>query len=464
MDIVKKNIVSIVCGVIALLALIALVWPIGPMYESFRAELKEREKANAAVQALLRAERTRPNLLGEDKHEPLGTFPSPAIIAQGHEVIGKLHENAVNLLQTAISINKRGHDLLVPTALPRPDAKALYAFRGQYQNVLSPGAPATAARPGSPAENIPDGILHSTAPPTAKEIKDALDKEWREKWETKVIKIETPSKVPGQPPVVQELDRPRVVAEFRAAHKDFEKHFREERATRFLTYMNGDALTVAQHMEPTVTPTAEDIWYAQMGLWIQQDIARQIAAMNTEAKSTSVATSPVKHVIGIDIPQGFAMYVTGAQAAPGQMPPPGAGNGGGGSGSAASSDVVNYRNSVSGRQCNQMYDVIDSRITLVVDEQYVDQLIRMLEKGQFITVLNVDLQKVDIAAAKDLGYDYGNRPVMQVTLDCEHLFLRDWTAQGPTAPMPDEVKQRLGVVPNASPDQAAPARSPVASR
>ena len=46
--------------------------------------------------------------------------------------------------------------------------------------------------------------------------------------------------------------------------------------------------------------------------------------------------------------------------------------------------------------------------------------------------------------AADLGYDYGPAPVVQVKIKCEHLFMRDWTARGPKAPMPMEVRKLPG--------------------
>ena len=36
MELVKKNVVNIVCGLIAVLAMIAWLWPISGMYDSFK--------------------------------------------------------------------------------------------------------------------------------------------------------------------------------------------------------------------------------------------------------------------------------------------------------------------------------------------------------------------------------------------------------------------------------------------
>jgi hypothetical protein len=64
--------------------------------------------------------------------------------------------------------------------------------------------------------------------------------------------------------------------------------------------------------------------------------------------------------------------------------------------------------------------------------------------------------------AADLGYDYGPAPVVQVKIKCEHLFMRDWTAPGPKAPMPMEVRKRLGVTEPSQPGTPAGGANPVA--
>ncbi len=57
MEIVKKNILSIICGVIALLAVVALFWPISGMYADAQTVLDGRKKAFTDIVSLKQSPR-----------------------------------------------------------------------------------------------------------------------------------------------------------------------------------------------------------------------------------------------------------------------------------------------------------------------------------------------------------------------------------------------------------------------
>ena len=73
--------------------------------------------------------------------------------------------------------------------------------------------------------------------------------------------------------------------------------------------------------------------------------------------------------------------------------------------------------------------------------------------------MDVTSANVDWKAAEDLGYIYGPARCVQVSLDCEELFMRDWTVRqsdpNHPAPMPLDVQKVLGIPPQ------APAPAPV---
>jgi hypothetical protein len=102
----------------------------------------------------------------------------------------------------------------------------------------------------------------------------------------------------------------------------------------------------------------------------------------------------------------------------------------------------NYVISPTGRYSNALYDVIHFKLTLVVDAARVPLVIQALSKNRFITVYNTNLAAVDAAAHADAGYYYGPSPVVQIEMDCEALYLRDWTKQY----MPRLVRHALGIV------------------
>jgi hypothetical protein len=80
----------------------------------------------------------------------------------------------------------------------------------------------------------------------------------------------------------------------------------------------------------------------------------------------------------------------------------------------------------------------------VVDATKVPQILRQLEVGQFITVLNVQFNEVvdPAVAASSLtgGFRYGDKPVVRVEIDCEDLLMRKWTDDI----LPDSRKSGLG--------------------
>ena len=102
------------------------------------------------------------------------------------------------------------------------------------------------------------------------------------------------------------------------------------------------------------------------------------------------------------------------------------------------------------RVSNSIYDVTQFEMIVVLDTQYVKPFVQLLQQGKFLHVLEMDLQNVDLAEALDEGYDYGNRPVVEVRLKCEALFLREWTvmttdSKSKPGLMPAPVQKELGI-------------------
>jgi hypothetical protein len=361
--------------------------------------------------------------------------------------------------QAAIEVNRRGHDLLYFAALPTPGVQDAYTFATQYNAVMTPGGkpvPSDPSNPKSLPENIPDGILHAAAPPTDAEITTGLDNLWKDKYAQLVYTQQDPNTAQ-----VVELNKNQIIQQFVNENKTYPDKYRHEIARKAAVYLDQNALTQAPHMnlqaEGGTAPSAESMWYAQMNVWVQQDVARAIAEMNTfrdradpskTRPSSGVYESRVKHLKSISLGSGFDMYYTAASAA-----------GATGDESAAAAAQTKqpkvYKDSPTGRACGPMYDVVHSTLTAIVSQNAVEDLIRTLESGRMVTVLSVEEKKIDNAIAADQGYDYGPAPVVQVKIKCEHLFLRDWTTRGQKAPMPAEVRKRLGVTEPAAP-QGAP--------
>lgn len=467
MQIVKKHILNIICGVVAIVALVALVWPISGWYSDLQTQAAGASKVSSDINSLISASRVKPifsdNAAQGAKGEPLGRFPNREVIDEANQKMTAVKEQAEQTRQAAIEINRHGHDLLYYAALPAPGLNDGFTFASQYNAVMTPGAggklvPSDPSNPKSVPENIPDGILHSVAPPTDPQIMEGLKNLWNDKYAQLLYTQQDPNT--GQ---VIEINKPRIIEQFYNENKDYANKYRHEIARKAAVYLEQGALTQAPHMnleaERGVAPSAETIWYAQMNVWVQQDIARAIAEMNTfrdradparTRPSTGIYESRVKHLKSVTLGAGFDMYYTQASAMGAAAPADETA-----AAAAQTAQPKVYKESPTGRACGPMYDVVHSTVTAVVAENAVEDFIRTLQSGRMVTVLNVEKKNLDGALAADQGYDYGPAPVVQVKIKCEHLFMRDWTTRGPKAPMPPEVRKRLGVTDQ--PQQGAPA-------
>src|SRR3954447_12805099 len=173
MQIVKKHILNIICGVVAIVALVALVWPISGWYSDLAEQARGAAKASADIQSLINAKRVKPifsdNAAEGAQGEPLERFPNTEIIHDANESMNKVKEQAEAARRAAIEVNRRGHDLLYFAALPTPGLQDAFTFQTQYTGLMPPAGkpvPSDPSNPKSIPENIPDTILHSAAPPT----------------------------------------------------------------------------------------------------------------------------------------------------------------------------------------------------------------------------------------------------------------------------------------------------------
>ncbi len=179
-------------------------------------------------------------------------------------------------------------------------------------------------------------------------------------------------------------------------------------------------------------PSLSDLWSAQLGLWVQEDVvrglaeaneqrARQIEAENKQRpvelqKPIDVTTMPVKHLLGIML----SSYVRAASS----------GSGGGMAGAmgkpvrATAAQTGELGSSFTGRACNELYDVVQFQLELVVDSRHLLEVINAICRQNFMTPLRIDYQVLD--PAQTMGeYIYGAGPVVLAKLDFEYYLFHD---------------------------------------
>jgi hypothetical protein len=422
MDIIKKNIVSVICGLIALIAIAASFFPLGGYRQELQANLDKSKAQYSALSSLLSKQRKLP-VLSPDTAEAqeLKTFPNEEIIKKGQAVVTQVQAQSMAMRDTAVKLSAK--QLLVASALPSPGPTQELQFPQEYKRVMLFGQngelPAIAQK------------LQAGIPPTNEAIKAKLDEQARHIYETEVVKLNG-----TEEPMSKKLADEKIAK----LTVELPEQMRQEVATTAKVYVSPDTFDVNKNIAAIQgqRPNVIDIWWAQVGLWVQDDVVTAIREANANGKNLQEA--PVKHLVKVTVPPQF---VTGAAAGA----------------AVASTDPdadlpKNVAISPTGRISNGLFDVVHFTLSAIVAEADLPQFIRVLGNNRFITVYQIDVKAVDSATAEASGYYYGPQPVVSVTMQCEDLLMRKWTE----SLMPDMIKTMLGVTP-----AAAPAAAPTAA-
>jgi hypothetical protein len=193
-----------------------------------------------------------------------------------------------------------------------------------------------------------------------------------------------------------------------------------------------DAANTLQ-LEKTVPPTGrmddrppvEDLWRAQLEMWIQEDVVGAIAAINEEAAQAYrlanqnnqdrrppwVGIMPVKDVISIRL----SHYV---------FPGDSALRGDEARGSQAGVPLGVSAGSFAGSACNDWYEVLHSNVKLVMDQRDIPKFVAKLCENRVHTLLRVSYESVP-PDGQMRDKIYGDEPVVKVVFDFETIMLGD---------------------------------------
>jgi hypothetical protein len=417
----KKHMISLIFGVIAVLAVVARFWPITGMYNSLQTELNERVDVERQIESLLASPRHMP-LLSPDQTDQavLDVFPTQPVIDAGKTAVAQVTKQADGLVQAAVNINQ--HAPLYPNELPKPDDPTKYNFAQAYIKETTNYARW-------------QNILNSCARPTPEEITAATNQQQSQIFGQFGV-------VPGGPdsPALREAED-----QFAAATATLKPDMEMARSKQFSIYLEPGALPYDQTIGIGAgkLPEAGQIWDAQLGLWIVDDVTRAIARINQEYSDPSepngpptddILHAPVKEIERL---QNIVQCTAGTTNAASDL-----------QAGVGSATPVEPTVSSTGRVCNALYDVYRFDLKLDVDAAKIPQILRDLQLQQFITVLNVQiLEVVDPAQAVSNGFRFGDKPVVRLEIDGEDLLMKNWTADL----LPDARKAAgTGGVPNNS--------------
>ncbi len=416
MSTAMKHKVPIICGVVALAAVIAVfVYPLPSMAEDVQTQANERVAAHNEVNGLLTKTRVLPTVDPRNSEpEPLEVFPNQAIIEQGTALKDAVASQAATLYDAAVQLNAR--EQLVRGALPNPSGTAGFEFRDRYGRFMQ--------------QTLPFEILGAGIPPTQDQVTQAVQ-----------ARSEEARRMAA---VFGNANDSQLQLSIDKFQREIPNQMRGEVAATHAVYISPEALSINTEMiSSEARPAPETIWYAQLGLWIQQDIAEAIKAIN--GSSTSVADSTIKHLMSVTI-----------EPAPYLLPPV-AGGGDVAAGPSLATNPTqpitpNFAVSETGRVSNGMYDVVNFDTTLVVDAARVPEVLARFVEGRLFYIRAINLTAVDPRIASAEGYLYGPNPVVQLELSCQALFLRRWTEPL----MPEVVKRQLGILPPLEPTGGPP--------
>ena len=174
MDIIKKNLVSVISGVVAILAVTAMFWPINGMYANIEKSLAESEQIGQRVQSVINDIKSLKKPVADDNAapEPLGTFPTEDVIKEGERVVALLEKQSKAVMDRARSNNT--HKVICEGALPNMVGASI------FQRLLE--------QDFQKREKFKKA-LNAASVMTNQSIVDEASKQFREKWLPNIGKV-----------------------------------------------------------------------------------------------------------------------------------------------------------------------------------------------------------------------------------------------------------------------------------
>lgn len=423
----KKRVGLIVCCALLAGAMVVPFYPVAGMVESYKNDLSSASSRMGEVESMLGKTRRLPSLDPRVTEEmPLEGFPTEAAIEAASKAKEVLESQVEAMVKAAESINVR-RPLI--NSFPAPTPVDRFAFRNNIVTAYQRTLP---------------GIMKATMPVTTDQVQAELEKVRAEE----IAQAQGDRNTPIPPVVMAQIDRRMQELQSSLPVTLPEKLAREhsvyiEPARDMQNNPRGysDSFHKEQKiLEGTGAPDVNEIWLAQVRLWVQEDVARAIAATN--GSSTSVIDSAVKRLKLISFPQELSMFVFPG----GQRPQQGqaiAGMATDPSAAVPSESAISY----TGRVSNGLFDVVHFSLIVHVRETDVARFVSQISRNRLMTVLKLDITPVDPSTLQQPLYVYGPGAVVEVKMDVEALFLRSWTAPL----MPESVKLLLGISGAAAP-------------
>ncbi|MFA9476831.1 hypothetical protein ACERK3_00860 [Phycisphaerales bacterium AB-hyl4] len=438
MEWIKANPLTVASILVAVVSL-GIIGYFTSQGRAFRSEVQARaESESREIQRFMRETvQIPPERPDDDSDDITGVTITQGAIRQLERLYGRIDEEYREVFDAAVEFNRGYHRRLVD-ALFRDDAgpnvpyEARSAYRRAFERMM-----------GSPSGDESDPRLGAGSPPRADQIQRYLEQ------------LEEQIRATYRPPgerqsELSDRERRELERELRESHLALLRERAEQINIYAVTRLNDSEFPfhVGEWSRASDRPEPSHLWEGQVGLWLQQDIARAIARANrVDDPNSNVLNAPVKRLLRVEVIPGYVGLHTlggvagsgnvnrardGSYPIPSRMTRASDGNG---------ALPVNFRVGPTGRVSNAMYDVRHVRVRAIVDDQQLPDLFNALGAVNFMTVLHTTIRDVDEYEALREGFVYGSGNVVEAEMIIEAILLREWTKQM----MPQPVRQYLGI-------------------
>jgi hypothetical protein len=391
LDFVKSNWILLTCGLVTVLAIGGGV--LGMMNTGVIDEMNKVKQAANDIASL--------------KSDPQNSDTINAEKERGQ----KFDEEYASVVSAAESINERKP--LLDGVFPRPSSRDLpYRFKEAYDKKLAelPSIMSAGDLPTDQEAQDEQELIGEAA--RRKAAEQGTDEPNKPATPPPPTSPPTPTARGNQPPVATDVRSASTSATDEARHRAAAK---KARAIRMYASPKSSF-----HVSPIAAsesvPEPREMWYAQMGVWIQEDLAKAITRVNDAAaaklapRDVNVSTMPIKRLESVRL----GGYVTSSGTLV-PFPVTATGSTGGDKSGAPGA-------SFTGRKSDAQFDVVRFTLSVIVDERELLKLIDAITRQNFYQLVGLEFTQVE--SSDPAGYMYGEAPLVRAGLDFEGYFAR----------------------------------------
>lgn len=425
MEFVKKYLVILISGVVALLALVGMVVGMSG-YSSAQEKMDQAKGLLDKVKQVMRGVPV--DVIEDGKVVTKNLLPTPGLIEKNQAVAQAKADLAYQAQRDILGRNigldvktgKSKRVLISDGIFPKPKSESAYGFSAKYRQALADvlksmqaGAVPTSKEIRKEYDDL-DRWLGFHADPGDKSGRSGSSKSGKGGKSSKDSKNEEEeSSSDGAGTTLDDTAKTNIAAQQAAMKK----------AQTIKVYADQLALDVVENAYEAAEgkpPTVDAMWWAQMSIWLQQDIASAIVDVNASAKN--VLDSSVKRIVKIDIVDGIYQGAVSENSGYVGLPPQG----------------EKPPESLSGVTDNPYFDSTAIRMELIIRADRVPAFIdAMYRQGDYLlyawTVKSVEPSlegERRVTASSGIPeeelYRYGQASVVRVTLWWETYLVKDF--------------------------------------